>query len=93
MGNWSPNGTDFTNNIFIGITNAPTNKGNVTLDSADGLFVGGEGAEAYRLAVDTYNGQGATLPSMEDGMFVHTDRAGVVIDPTAPGIGAYVYAG
>lgn len=93
VGNWSPNGTDFTNNIFIGITNAPTNKGNVTLDSADGLFVGGEGAEAYRLAVDTYNGQGATLPSMEDGMFVHTDRAGVVIDPTAPGIGAYVYAG
>lgn len=90
--NWCANSTDFRNNIFIGITNAPTNNGNITLSSADGLFVGGTGADAYRLAVGTYNGQGTHLPSMDDGMFVYVDRAGTAINAKAPGIGAFVYA-
>ena len=89
--NWCANSTDFRNNLFIGITNAPTDKGNLTANSADGLFVGGTGAEAYRLATNTYEGMGAVLPSMSDGMFSDRDMAGTAI-PATPGIGAFVYA-
>lgn len=89
--NWCASSTDFRNNLFIGISNAPTDKGNRTLSSADGLFVGGTGAEAYRLASNAYEGTGAVLPSMSDGMFSDRDMAGTAI-PATPGVGAFVYA-
>lgn len=92
---WQDN-TDWQNNIFINITGLPAqdnaNYPNVTLSKAQGeaLFVGGTGPDAYRLTTDQYDGKGAYLASMDDGMFSGVDLAGNYID--APGIGAFQFA-
>ncbi len=89
-------GGDYQGNLLINISNKPTDDNadhpNVSISKAEGeaLFVGGTGAEAYRLAKDTYEGTGAVLPSMSDGMFSDRDMAGTAI-PATPGVGAFVY--
>ena len=88
--NWCTGGTDFRNNVFINISNAPSGNGNTTADAS--IFAGGgTGLDAYRLTTSAYDGKGASLPSMRDGMFSGTDMAGETV--AAPGIGAFVYAG
>lgn len=90
------NTSDYQGNLLINISNKPTDDNsdcpNVSISKAEGeaLFVGGTGAEAYRLAKDTYEGTGAVLPSMSDGMFSDRDMAGTPI-PATPGVGAFVY--
>lgn len=90
-------GGDFRGNLLINIGNKPTDDNsahpNRSISKAEGeaLFVGGTGAEAYRLAKNTYEGTGAVLPSMSDGMFSDRDMAGTAI-PATPGVGAFVYA-
>lgn len=88
--NWCTGGTDFRNNVFINISNAPSGNGNTAADAS--IFAGGgTGLDAYRLTTSAYDGKGASLPSMRDGMFSGTDMAGEAV--AAPGIGAFVYAG
>lgn len=93
---WQDSG-DFRGNLLINIGNKPTDDDsahpNRSISKAEGeaLFVGGTGAEAYRLAKNTYEGMGVVLPSMSDGMFSDRDMAGTAI-PATPGIGAFVYA-
>lgn len=93
--NWQDS-TDWQNNLFININGLPTQDNaahpNFSLSKQEGeaIFAGGTGADAYRLTTDVYDGTGAYLPSMDDGMFSGVDLAGNVV--TAPGIGAFQFA-
>ena len=94
--NWQDS-IDWQNNLFINITGLPTQDNasypNFSLNKEEGmaLFAGGEGADAYRLTTSEYDGKGAYLPSMDDGMFSGMDLAGNPV-PSAPGIGAFQFA-
>ncbi len=83
--NWRTGGTDFRNNVFVNISNAPAGGGNTAANAS--IFAGGTGLDAYRLVTDAYNGRGASLESMSDKMFSGTDIVGEPV--TAPGIGAF----
>ena len=93
--NWQDS-TDWQNNLFINITGLPVqdnaNYPNFSLSKEEGeaLFAGGTGVDAYRLTTGEYDGKGAYLSSMDDGMFSGVDLAGNYVE--APGIGAFQFA-
>ena len=94
---WQDSG-DWQSNLFINITGLPAEDDaahpnlSLTREEGEALFAGGSGADAYRLTSGAYSGKGAILPSMDDGMFSGVDLAGSAV-PSAPGIGAFEYAG